>query len=158
MPARRARPSSDEDSTVIPGRQDGPRRSIEDDEETHLPRDRRVREELDQTELSDELEVMGLMGMLWAKSGRNRGKTYQIKDGTVIGRREGGPVNLVVDDPKVSNPHAKFAIRNNQFVVADMLSKNGTLVNGARIESFVVLNENDQIQIGSTLFVLKTIL
>lgn len=159
-PAGGERGFSDDDlPTIIPGRSGGGQRwSSEDAEETHAPRDRRFLEELDHTELGEDLEVVGLLGILWVKSGRSRGKTYKIKDGTVVGRREGDPVNMVIDDPKISHPHAKFAIRNNQFVVADMLSKNGTLVNGNRIEAVTVINENDIIQMGATTFVLKTML
>jgi hypothetical protein len=149
----------DDQPTVIPGRPGSAQNwSPEDAEETHAPRDRHFRDELDVTELGEDLEVVGLLGILWVKTGRGRGKTYKINDGTVVGRKEGDPVNLVIDDPKISHPHAKFAIRNNQFVVADMLSKNGTLVNGARIEAVTLLNENDLIQMGSTTFVLKTML
>lgn len=154
----RGRADDNDLPTVIPGRSGGKRRSIEDEEETSAPRDRRILEELDHTELADDLEEAGQLGILWVKAGRGRGKIYKIQDGTVVGRKDGDPVNLVIDDSKVSNPHAKFAVRNNQFVVADMLSKNGTLVNGNRIESVTLLNENDVIQMGNTTFILKTIL
>jgi hypothetical protein len=156
---RSGRTAPDDDMpTHISGRQSGHHGSYEDEEETAIPRSQRDRDRIDETELADELEEVGLLGVLWVKSGRKRGKVIPIKDGTVVGRKEGDPVSQVIDDVKISQPHAKFAIRNNQFVVADMLSKNGTLVNGTRIEAVTLLCENDVIQMGSTVFVLKTML
>ena len=106
----------------------------------------------DFTEL--DFEPTGLMGILWVKDGRRRGKIYPIEDDTVIGRKSGG---LVLDDPKVSNPHAKFKVEEDQFVVWDFGSRNGTYVNGERIREATVLKENDAIKMGDTTFVLKVL-
>ena len=104
----------------------------------------------DITEL--DLVPTGLLGILWVKDGHRRGHVYKIKDGTVIGRHEG---DLILDDPKVSNPHAKFRIEENQFTVWDLASRNGTFVNGERIRAATPLKENDLLKIGDSTFVLK---
>ncbi len=99
-----------------------------------------------------DFETTGLMGILWVKEGHRRGQIYSIKDNTVVGR---GSAELVLDDPKVSNPHAKFTVEDNQFVIWDFGSRNGTYVNGERIRGATPLKENDTIKMGNTTFILK---
>lgn len=141
--------SDDEAPTDLgPGRYQGGRfLDIDDEEQTQLGRHARIE---DITEL--DIVPTGLLGLLWVRDGNRRGKTYQIKDGTTVGRREG---DLMLDEPKVSNPHAKFRIEDDRFVIWDLASKNGTFVNGERIRAATPLNENDTIKIGDTVFVLK---
>lgn len=103
-----------------------------------------------------ELDVVetGFLGLLWIQDGRRRGRTFKIKDGTVIGRSKG---DVILDDPKASNPHAKFTLEDDQFVVWDFGSRNGTFVNGERIRAATTLKENDRVKIGDTVFVLKVL-
>ena len=70
----------------------------------------------------------------------------------MVGRKDG---DVVVDDQKVSDPHAKFTYEEKQFVVWDLASRNGTFVNGERFRAATPLKENDQIKIGDTVFVLS---
>ena len=77
-----------------------------------------------------------------------------VKDGTVVARNS---ADLPIDDPKVSNPHAKFTVEDDQFVIWDFGSKNGTFVNGERIRAATPLEENDTIKMGDMIFVLKTL-
>jgi hypothetical protein len=97
----------------------------------------------------------GLLGWLIVKEGSLRGRTYEIKDGAVIGRDD--QATLVIRDPKISRMHARINIEDNHFVVWDFGSENGTHVNGERIRSATPVQENDTIKIGNTLFVLKTL-
>lgn len=138
----------DESPTDIgPGRKSsGGFLDIDNEQETDLGYMRRD----DVTEL--DIIPTGLLGLFWVSDGHRRGRIQKIADGTVIGRREG---DLILDDPKVSNPHGKIRIEDDQFVLWDLASKNGTFVNGERIRSATPLNENDTIKIGDTLFVLK---
>lgn len=108
----------------------------------------------DVTELDISSAEAGVLGILWVKEGRRRGRIYKIKDGTIIGRTQG---DLALDDPKVSNPHAKFTVEDGQFVLWDFGSKNGTFVNGERIRAATPLKENDTIKIGDMVFVLKVL-
>ena len=70
----------------------------------------------------------------------------------IVGRKEGG---LIIDDPKVSSMHAKFTMEGDNFVVWDFGSSNGTYVNGKKIREATVLEENDLVKIGDTVFVVK---
>lgn len=119
---------------------------VDDDDPTELG----VRSRQDVTEL--DVTDTSMMAILWVKDGARRGKIYKIKDGTTIGRSTG---DVVLDDPKTSNPHAKFTLENEQFVIWDFGSKNGTFVNGTRIRSATALQENDTIRIGDVVFSLK---
>lgn len=94
---------------------------------------------------------MVTLAMLWVKDGRKRGKVYPIKHGTVIGRKG----DLFLDDPKVSSMHAKFKLEGDDIVIWDMGSFNGTIVNGKKIRGATVLEENDLVKIGDTVFVVK---
>lgn len=108
--------------------------------------------ELDTQTQVDEEEKIGPLAILWVKSGARRGQIYKIDANTIIGRKEG---QLLLEDPKVSNPQAKFTLENNEFVLWDFASKNGTFVNGERIRGATALKENDEVKFGDTVFVFK---
>jgi len=97
----------------------------------------------------------GLLGFLIVKEGMRRGKVYRVEGGTTIGRKD---ANIrLSDDSKVSQQHAKLTEEDDQFVIWDFGSTNGTFVNDERIRAATPLNENDTIKIGDTVFVLKTL-
>ena len=108
---------------------------LDEDGETQLPEIERD----DVTELEE--VITPVLGLLWVKEGPRRGKYYPIKHGTVVGRKDG--CDLRMDDQKVSSMHAKFNIEDDEFVVWDLGSANGTYVNGKRIREATVLDEND---------------
>ena len=122
-----------------------------DAEDTSVRRDSDSMD-LDQT-LLDNMPEIGLLAILWELEGYRRGKIYKIRNGDIIGKREGA---LLIDDPKVSTPHCRFRMDKNKFVLWDCGSKNGTFVNGKRIYSATTLEENDLIKIGDVVFVFKT--
>ena len=64
-----------------------------------------------------------------------------------------------MDDPKVSNPHARFRLNDEDdgFVLWDFGSKNGTYVNDEKIAAATALKENDVVKIGDTEMVLKVL-
>ncbi|UCC30661.1 MAG: SpoIIE family protein phosphatase [Phycisphaerales bacterium] len=68
----------------------------------------------------------------------------------VIGRDSSCEIPL--DDPSASRRHARFAPTAHGYLVEDLGSKNGTLVNGAPCTSKLLKN-GDQVQIGSTVAV-----
>jgi pSer/pThr/pTyr-binding forkhead associated (FHA) protein len=58
------------------------------------------------------------------------------------------PTNdIKIDNPAVSQIHAKIYFKNGQFIVEDQKSLNGTFVNGKNISKYVLKN-GDQIKIG----------
>jgi hypothetical protein len=78
-----------------------------------------------------------------------KGKSFDVTGiGTyTIGRKE---CDIVLDDEKVSRKHASIVIiRENQYAVQDLASRNGTFVNGVRLTRRN-LNHNDLIRIGNT--------
>lgn len=77
-------------------------------------------------------------------------KLKYVKPKVLIGREE---TDLVINDIEVSRKHAYLEIQQNQeVVVQDLASANGTYVNGKRINRRM-LNIHDKIQIGHTLIV-----
>ena len=68
----------------------------------------------------------------------------------VIGRKRG---DLVLDDPLVSSTHAKILRRDDGFVIQDMGSTNGTMVDGRLIRE-APLRPGAEISIGNSRLVL----
>lgn len=74
-------------------------------------------------------------------------KEYAASQGGVvtIGRL---PDNLIqIDNPAVSSHHARIYFQNDQYVIEDLNSLNGTLVNKERVTK-VALNDGDEITVG----------
>ncbi len=88
----------------------------------------------------------------------NAGKNTNLRKGAVIpingeitiGRKSGN--FLVLDDPYASAYHARIFIKNNDCVVEDLNSTNGTLLNGNKMTGRKYLNSGDEIRIGNTSF------
>ncbi len=55
---------------------------------------------------------------------------------------------LALDDPLVSRKHASIRVRKDGVTVEDLGSRNGVLVNGARIEGATAVTDEDRISIG----------
>lgn len=152
-PSSSPSPDIDEMPTQIgPGAGGGP--APFDDEETIIRRRGGwgMDDELDMTLVEHKVE--GTLGWLIVKKGGRRGRIFKLKPETTIGRKR---ADIVLNDPKVSALHAKIALVDGEFVIADVLSKNGTYVNGKRIKELVALKENDEIKIGDTVLVLKVL-
>ena len=87
-------------------------------------------------------------------AGPHLGRAYRLGPGlgeVLIGR---GDVQVKLDAIDVSRTHARVWIEADGFVVEDLGSVNGTLVNGKRIAASASLNVGDRIQLGSTILVL----
>ncbi len=65
----------------------------------------------------------------------------------IVGR--GPECQLAVDDPLVSRKHAALHVRKDGVVAQDLGSRNGVLVNGAKIDSPKELSPGDKIRIGN---------
>ncbi len=59
-----------------------------------------------------------------------------------------GQVDLVLDDQAVSSRHARIERKGDRFVLSDLGSRNGTLVNGKEIKAPRELTAADRIEIG----------
>ncbi len=65
--------------------------------------------------------------------------------------------DIVIQQPGISEEHAVLLYRENKFIIQDMLSTNGTYVDGKFIEDKTELNNNSIIRIGTINLQLKTI-
>jgi pSer/pThr/pTyr-binding forkhead associated (FHA) protein len=68
----------------------------------------------------------------------------------IVGRRHG---DLILDDPMVSGKHCTIEFRDGDFVLVDLDSTNGTLVNGKRVKE-AVLSPGVEIAIGQSRMIL----
>ena len=69
-----------------------------------------------------------------------------------VGR--GHECDVVLDDPLVSRRHAVLFTERDGVLVEDLGSRNGTLVNGIRIDAPVSLADGDRVTIGAHSFLL----
>ena len=72
-----------------------------------------------------------------------------VGDSITLGRDASNDVVLPSDRfPHVSGTHARLSVEDGRLHLRDLGSKNGTLVNGKRIEDSVTLDKGDTIQLG----------
>jgi hypothetical protein len=83
--------------------------------------------------------------LLWMDGEEINGRWPVSKPQVVIGRWEEN--DIVVDDRWVSRHHARVHREGEQYTIVDLDSKNGTFVNGQRINRPVVLTDGDEIQV-----------
>ena len=91
-------------------------------------------------------------GRLRALSGDFKGMAYElVADETMIGRNPSTDLTLL--DDGISREHAiiSFEESDGTYVVEDLMSTNGTKVNGKRVCS-ATLAPGDELGIGSTTF------
>jgi DNA-binding winged helix-turn-helix (wHTH) protein len=80
----------------------------------------------------------------WLVRGRRR---FPLEVGeSIIGRDAGATVFL--DEPGISRRHARVAITDEGATLEDLGSKNGTYLQGSRIESPSQLSDRDRIRLG----------
>jgi len=81
--------------------------------------------------------------------GKDAGLEFELKSKeTIIGRDE--TVDLVIDDPGASRKHFIIEFSKLAFIISDMQSTNGTLVNGDEVVQ-KTLEHGDKISVGETL-------
>ena len=68
------------------------------------------------------------------------------RDTYTVGRHRNN--DIVVSDPKVSSFHARFDRTLEGFVLVDLRSRNGSFVNGMRVDA-VVLQSGDEVRLGT---------
>lgn len=74
-------------------------------------------------------------------------KDFTIVDSLTIGRSQHN--NVVIDNSFVSHEHACISKLKQNYLLADLKSTNGTLVNGQQLEEETALADGDIIQIGA---------
>ena len=69
-----------------------------------------------------------------------------LRDEITIGRQAGNTIRLT--ERNVSRNHARLVKRNGSYVVEDLGSYNGVMVNGQRVDAAAELSSGDQLSIG----------
>lgn len=78
-------------------------------------------------------------------------RVYPLQGEVRMGR---APENQVlITDARVSRHHARLFFSNGQYWLEDLNSKNGTFLNGKRLNGPVVLTDGDRVKIGAVMFV-----
>ncbi len=86
---------------------------------------------------------------------------YKRKDGSQsefpLGERtitlgRGAECDLVLSDDRASRTHCGIRSWDGDFYLKDLDSKNGTFVNGQRIDGLVKLSPGDRIRVGALVF------
>ncbi|MEY4060976.1 MAG: hypothetical protein RIQ31_638 [Actinomycetota bacterium] len=70
-----------------------------------------------------------------------------------IGRADNS--DLVVDDEYASTNHAKLVLINNDWLIQDLNSTNGTYLDGGRVGTPAVVKLNTPVRVGKTVFELR---
>ncbi len=93
------------------------------------------------------VHVAHIIGM----SGSVKGQTFEInKDRTTLGRNSNN--DIVLTDEAVSSQHCAIIRRGDRYLLRDLNSTNGTLLNYDRVTDEVELQPKHVIQIGSCEF------
>ncbi|MDE3089109.1 MAG: FHA domain-containing protein [Chloroflexota bacterium] len=99
--------------------------------------------------------TFGAVAWLVAASGRRAGRDTRLGRSTSIGR-DGLRNDIVLDDSAVSATHAKIRLERGRFVLYDLGSTNGTLVNRRRVQKHTLV-DGDEILVGRSAFVFKEV-
>ncbi|MBA3075462.1 MAG: FHA domain-containing protein [Anaerolineae bacterium] len=71
----------------------------------------------------------------------------------IIGREE--TCDVFIADPVISARHARLVYRNAHWWIEDLLSTNGTYLNDERVESPVILINDDELRIGKNILLIE---
>jgi len=92
----------------------------------------------------------GVHYRLLCMTGPNKGKAYYlIGNRIIIGRANNVDIQIV--DNKISREHTELVLVENQFVVSDLNTQNGTLINDQKIKQKAIKN-NEKLVIGQNVF------
>jgi pSer/pThr/pTyr-binding forkhead associated (FHA) protein len=106
---------------------------------------RSVTEKNDNTDVPRELQMS-------TGAERTLVENLQKRESVVIGR--GTECDVVIQDLKASRRHCQLTRKEDGFLLEDLGSRNGTLVNGVKITQPILLKGNQTFQIGDTMFYL----
>lgn len=88
-------------------------------------------------------------------SGSNSGAVFPVVvDKVRLGRHP--ECEVVIDVNAVSRFHAHVLREGDHFFLEDLQSRNGSFVNGQRVDGRILLHDNDRVKICDTLFVFRT--
>ena len=82
-----------------------------------------------------------------------RGRTFAMSEEMTIGRAAGCAVSI--EDPLISQLHARIFRRDGQYFVEDLGSTNGTYLNRKRVAGPIPIAPNDRLAMGDTVLEIK---
>ena len=91
---------------------------------------------------------MTAIGTLRVAQGDGADRTFELVSDVVLGRDPGADVVLTDPSNEVSRRHARIVIRGTEAVLEDLVSTNGTFVNGERLDGPYVLRAGDKVRLG----------
>jgi pSer/pThr/pTyr-binding forkhead associated (FHA) protein len=83
--------------------------------------------------------------VLVGQTGPLNGQRWMLRDKLIIGRDS--LCEIIIPSRQVSRQHAKFTTSAQGVILEDLLSKNGTHLNGKLIENPMILKDGDVVQI-----------
>ncbi|HIC24078.1 MAG: hypothetical protein COB10_05175 [Planctomycetota bacterium] len=88
------------------------------------------------------------MPRIIAEKGPDRGSSWSIREeGVLLIGRDGG-AQIALRDEETSRRHCQLEFRSGQWLIRDLDSTNGVIVNGEEISGPTVLKHNDHIEVG----------
>lgn len=91
---------------------------------------------------------------IYVEKGPGSGQLIPLRQGvTVIGRAS--IADLRLQHPSISRRHAQLTRRGNRFLLRDLGSQNGTVVNGKRIQDQLELFPGDELAMGNAILKLR---
>ena len=82
------------------------------------------------------------------------GRTIAMAEGeTILGRDP--QAGVCIDAPSVSRHHARILVTASAAMLEDLGSKNGTFLNGRRLEGPTPLRDGDEIKVGAAVIVVR---
>lgn len=82
--------------------------------------------------------------------GPDTGQEFELKKSEIILGRD-STCDLVFSSPAVSRRHARVFFENGEFLLEDMGSRNGTIVNNERLSTPHILQDGDKFYLGSAI-------
>jgi pSer/pThr/pTyr-binding forkhead associated (FHA) protein len=99
-----------------------------------------------------QIEKKLAIGILMIQNEGIRDRRYIIPNNRIqIGRYE--TCDIILDNPYISNEHCAIFTDLSRVYVEDLISKNGTYVNGKRVNSIIELTDGDEITIENKIIV-----
>ena len=96
-----------------------------------------------------------IVGWLVTFSNDEYGQDYKL----YVGKNKIGSsadCEICINDPSVSGDHTTILFRDNEFLIKDNFSTNGTKINGVTIDEGK-LSDRDEITLGNTVLRIKTV-
>ena len=91
---------------------------------------------------------------LVTRGGQRSQRQFVLRPGRTVMGRDGTRCQVCLEDDTVSTEHAAVVFEQNRFYVQDLASRNGTFVNGERVQRRM-LYDGDEVQLGNTVLIFK---